>query len=186
MDTFELTKIATAVLSAVLLIVAPKVAIDMATSEHAESAPAGYQLPAPAAAESANAAENETPGAFSFAPIAALLANASPQSGAEAFKKCAACHGGDKGGANKVGPNLWGVVGREIAGAEGFAYSDALKGKGGDWTFENLAAFVHGPKTFAPGTKMAFAGVTDAGQLADVLAYLRSLSDAPAPLPPAP
>ncbi len=185
MDTLELTKIATAALAALLLIAAPRAAIEMAASERTDAEQGGYKLPEPAPPEPVSAAA-EAPAAFAFAPVAALLANASAANGAGIFKKCAACHDGSKGGQNKVGPNLWGVAGRKVASAEGFAYSDALKGKGGDWTFENLAAFVHGPKTFAPGTKMTFAGVQDPAQLADVLAFLRSLSDAPAPLPPAP
>ncbi|HUJ36875.1 MAG TPA: cytochrome c family protein, partial [Hyphomicrobium sp.] len=85
------------------------------------------------------------------------------------------CHDGTSGGPNKVGPNLWGVVGRPKASHEGFNYSDAMKAKGGNWTPEDLAQFVHSPKTFVPGTKMLFPGIADQGELADLLAYLNTL-----------
>ena len=98
-------------------------------------------------------------------------------------KKCTSCHGLDKGGANKVGPNLWGVVNRDIGAHEGFAFSEALTGKEGVWDYEQLNAFLANPKTYAPGTKMAFAGVGKDAERADLIAYLRSLADQPAPLP---
>jgi cytochrome c len=116
-------------------------------------------------------------------PLPVLLAAASPEEGASVAKKCAACHDFAKGGANKIGPPLWGVVGRDIASVEGFSYSDALLGLEGEWTFDALDAFIHNPKDFAPGTKMAFAGIDDPEDRADVLVYLRSLADEPVPLP---
>src|SRR4051794_3425108 len=117
--------------------------------------------------------------------IGTLLASADPAKGQTIAKACQACHDFTKGGPNKVGPNLWGVVGRPIASHEGFAYSDSLKAHSGEsWTFENLNTFVHDPKSFAPKTKMAFSGVKPDQQRADVLAFLRTLSDSPQPLPP--
>jgi cytochrome c len=117
------------------------------------------------------------------APLPALLAAASPEAGAGVAKKCAACHSLEQGGANKIGPALWGVVGRDIAAVEGFAYSDALLAKEGAWTFEELNGFIHNPKEYVPGTKMAFAGIEDPEDLADLLVYLRSLAEQPVPLP---
>jgi cytochrome c2 len=114
-----------------------------------------------------------------------LLAAASPEEGEGFAKKCAACHSFEQGGANKIGPALWGVVGRDIASVEGFAYSDALLGLEGEWTFEELYGFVHNPKEYVPGTKMAFAGIQNPEDLADVLIYLRSLAEEPVPLPEA-
>lgn len=119
-------------------------------------------------------------------PIGQLLAKADPAKGQAVFKACQACHSIEKGGPNKVGPDLWGVVGRPIASHEGFAYSDALKAKAGEtWTFENINHFVHAPKTFAPGTKMTYAGVKKDETRADLLAYLNAQSDSPLPLPAA-
>jgi cytochrome c len=125
------------------------------------------------------AAEAEAP------PLPVLLAAASPEEGETEAKKCAACHSFEQGGANKIGPALWGVVGRDVASVEGFAYSDALAAKEGEWTFEELYGFIHNPKGYVPGTKMAFAGIQNPEDLADVLVYLRSLADEPVPLPEA-
>ncbi len=112
---------------------------------------------------------------FDAAAVVKASASGNVQNGAETFKKCGACHDGTKGGPNKVGPNLWGVVGRPKASHEGFNYSDAMKAKGGNWTPEDIAQFDHSPKTFVPGTKMLFPGVSDPSELADLLAYLNTL-----------
>jgi cytochrome c len=117
------------------------------------------------------------------APLPVRLAQASPEEGQAEARKCAACHSFEQDGENKIGPVLWGVVGRDIASVEGFAYSDALLAKEGEWTFEALDAFVEDPKGWAPGTKMAFAGIKNPEDLADVLVYLRSLAEDPVPLP---
>ncbi len=115
--------------------------------------------------------------------IAALIAAADPEQGKKKSRKCAACHSFDKDGKNKIGPNLWDIVGQPIAAREGFNYSGALKGLGGDWTYESLDAFLAAPKTFARGTKMTFRGVKDETDRASLIAWMRSRSDNPAPLP---
>ena len=93
-----------------------------------------------------------------------------------------ACHTFDKGGPNRVGPNLWGVVGRKRAGP-GFNYSAAMKAKGGEWTFDELNKFLAGPAGYIPGTSMGFAGIPRASERADLIDYLRTRADSPVPLP---
>ncbi|AWK87457.1 c-type cytochrome [Azospirillum thermophilum] len=117
------------------------------------------------------------------APIGPLLAKADPAAGQTAAKACAACHSFDKGGANKVGPNLYGIVGNHKGHLQGFAYSDALVKTGGEWTYDELNKFLYDPKGYAPGTKMTFAGLKKDQERANVIAYLRSLADSPQPLP---
>ena len=177
MDTFELAKIAGAVLSALLLIVGFRTVLEIAEETHKAEKP-GYTLPMTAESKPSAGAAVPAPvalPAFDTAAVVKASAEGNVPTGATTFKKCQACHDGAKGGPNKVGPNLWGVVGRPKASHEGFNYSDALKAKGGSWTPEDIVAFVHGPKAFVPGTKMLFPGIADPGELADLLAYLNTL-----------
>ncbi|WP_046862252.1 c-type cytochrome [Microvirga massiliensis] len=180
MDNLETNKFAGALFGTLLFVVAMNV---IASGLFAPKKPAvpGYDLPAPAegaeAASSAPAAPAE--------PLPVLLAKADSAKGQTAAKKCASCHSFEKGGPNKVGPDLYGVVGRPVASHEGFNYSAALKAKGGNWTYEDLDAFITSPKKAVPGTAMAFAGIGQAQERADLLAYLRTLSDNPEPLPAA-
>lgn len=181
-DSFEISKIAGAVLAALLVIFGTKTFIEIRGESHAPEKP-GFELEAPPPEAKAGEAAAPAAAAFSPADVLKALATAKPENGQATFKKCMACHTGEKGGANKVGPHLWGVVGRKPGSVEGFSYSDAMKSQTTDWTFEHLAAFLHSPKTAVPGTKMVFAGVTNTGDLADLLAYLRTLNDSPPPLP---
>ena len=149
---------------------------------HKKPAKPGYELPV----QTTTAAETSQPAAaagVNFQEIAGLLQNASPEAGQAAFKRCSTCHTPEKGGRNMTGPNLWGIVGRPKGSQEGFNYSAAMKEKGGEWTYEDLANFIHNPRAFIPGNKMAFAGIRDNAEIADLLAYLRTLSDNPPPLP---
>ena len=117
-----------------------------------------------------------------LASIKPLLASASIDDGAKVFKKCAACHSIDKGGANKIGPALWGVVNRKIGGVQGFKYSTAMAKYGKNWSFEELNGFLHKPMKYMKGTKMGFIGLKKDKDRANVIAYMTSKSDAPAPL----
>lgn len=116
-------------------------------------------------------------------PITPLLASASVERGQAIAKKCTQCHTFDKGGANRTGPNLWGIIGAKVAHAADFAYSSGFKEKGGTWDYEKLNILLHKPRAFVAATKMSFVGLKNDQERADVIAYLNTLSDAPAPLP---
>ena len=120
-------------------------------------------------------------------PIEALLAKADPAKGETVFKKCTSCHTINAGGANGIGPNLYAIVGdKQAEGRGGFAFSDALKSKGGTWDWSHLNEWLHNPKAYAPGTKMTFAGLSNPQDRANVIAYLNKQGDHPLPLPAAP
>ena len=184
MDSWEFNKIAASLLAALLLAFGGgTIAEIFVGGGHGDShAKPGYELPVMAAVNigkgGAAAAE------FKFETVAAALKTASAENGQAVSKSCAACHTFDKDGKAGTGPNLWGVVGRPVASSAAFPrYSAAMKGKGGNWTFEALAPYLHDPRGTVPGNQMAFNGVKSNEDLADLLAYLRSLSDKPAPLP---
>jgi cytochrome c len=111
------------------------------------------------------------------------LASASAERGAQTAKECEVCHNLAKGQGSKVGPDLYGVVGRKVASEPSFNYSTALKAKGGTWTFNALNTWLTNPRSDVPGTLMTFAGIASEKQRADVVAYLNSNSDTPVPLP---
>lgn len=116
-------------------------------------------------------------------PILGLIATADVAKGESLHKQCAACHDFTKGGPNRVGPELWGVIGRPRAHAEGFAYSDDMKAKAGSWTYEDLNHFLWKPKSFVAGTKMNFAGIKKPEDRAALIAWLRAQNDSPPALP---
>jgi cytochrome c len=119
-------------------------------------------------------------------PIAPLLAKADPAKGQQIAAKCQACHDFTKGGPNKIGPNLWGIVGSKPAEVAGYSFSDAMKARQDKpWTYQALDEFLTAPRSFVPGTKMTFAGLSKIEDRADVIAWLRTLSDNPEPLPSA-
>ena len=162
---------------------------DAAAVEAAKKqAEAGAAATAPAQPEASPAAtQPEAPAAQTAAAPAAslpeLLKAADPANGEKIATKCKACHDFTKGGPNKVGPNLYDIVGAKQAHLDNFSYSDAVKGLGGQWSYENLDKFLTKPKDYAPGTKMTFPGLPKPEDRAAVIAYLRTLSDSPKPLP---
>jgi cytochrome c len=181
MNSFELNKILGAILFTCLCLLALNIA---AGSIFAPATPAkpGYVIEVKAEAEGGQKAAAKEP----EKPIAVLLASASVEKGKSSAKPCEACHTFEKGGPNRVGPNLYGIVGSDRGeGRGGFAFSDAMKKKGGKWTFEELNKFIEDPRGYIPGTKMTFAGIKRDTQRADVIDYLRTLSDNPVPLPKA-
>lgn len=189
MNIFEINKIIGALLATILLVIGLNGLTNMifGGAEHEEqagAAPAKSESVASApAAPEASASEPAVSEAAAPAGLAAMVAAASPEAGQKLFKKkCKVCHSADQGGKNKIGPNLYGVVGHPIGGHEGYSYSGALKGHGGVWTIETLDQWLTKPKAFAPGTKMSFGGFKKPGDRAAVIAYLISLGGAPAAL----
>jgi cytochrome c len=182
LDTFELNKIAGAILGSLLLAMALSVAGQLIFA-HGPLLKPGYDLPVPT--ETAAAGGGEGGGAAAVAPLPERLAKADVSKGQANTKACQACHNFEKGAGAKVGPDLYGIVDRPKGSVEGFAYSDGLKAKGGDWTFDDLDHFLTNPKTYVSGTKMAFAGEADPQKRADIIDYLHTLSDNPVALPAA-
>ncbi len=179
MNSFELNKILGALLGTSLILLALNLAAGAIFAPEKPAKP-GYAI-----AASEHAEENKGPAKEPEQPIETLLASASVEKGQATAKQCVACHTFEKGGLNRVGPNLWGVLNRAKASVAGFNYSGPMKGKGGAWSYDDLSKFLANPKGFVPGTNMTFAGLARDSQRAEVIAYLRSLADSPAPLPKA-
>lgn len=132
--------------------------------------------------------EAEGAGGEAGPDLGTLLAASDPAAGEKVFAKCSACHTINQGGANGIGPNLWGVLGESIGtGHGGFAFSSALSGHGGTWTYENMDAWLKSPRAFADGTKMSFAGLSKAEDRANLMAYMKTMGGGPEfPAPAAP
>ena len=116
-------------------------------------------------------------------PLSVLLAAANVDKGKKVAKKCVACHSFKNGGKNKVGPNLYNIMGNDRGVVPGFSYSSAIKTMAGKWGFEDMNEFLKKPKKFMPGTKMSFSGLKKPGDRAAMILYLRSFADSPVTLP---
>src|SRR5207248_6254233 len=179
MDSFELNKILGAILGTCLGVLSINIAAGAIFAPTKPAKP-GYEIVVPEKKPGGEPKQQEPQ-----QPIEQLLASADVGRGENSAKKCAACHTFNKGGRPLVGPNLWGVVGRPKGSEAGFNYSAALKAKGGNWTIDEINQFLTNPRGYVPGTNMTFAGLPRGSERADVIAYLNSLSDNPAPLPKA-
>ncbi len=179
MNSFELNKVLGAVLGTCLVLLALNIGAHSLFATETPEKP-GYKIVV-AKAEGGKPAAKEPE-----IPLPVLLAKADVKKGERIAKQCGACHTFAKGEPNKVGPNLYDIVENHRGkGRGGFNFSAAMKKKGGEWTYEQLFEFIKDPRGFIPGTAMTFAGIKNPQQRADVIAYLRTLSDSPKPLPKA-
>ncbi len=181
MKYYYLNRIAMAVLVALLLFFGTRTLINIASEEHPPEKP-GYEVAGhekPHGTDEKPAEESGGGGS----EVLALLPDADAAQGEADAGLCKICHTFDQGGAALIGPNLYNVVNKDIASTEGFGFTGGLKGKDGDWTYENLDVWLTNPQAFAPGTSMVFPGIPDLKKRANVIAFLRSKADTPAPLP---
>ena len=180
MNSFELNKVLGAILGTCLILLTLNIGAG-ALFAPAKPAKPGFAIAVKAESEAAKG-----PAKAPEKPIAVLLASANVDKGKTIAKQCGACHTFEKGGPNRVGPNLWNIVEDERSKDRGgFNFSAAMKAKGGEWTYEELNKFLANPRGYIAGTAMTFAGISNDQQRADVIAYLRTLSDSPKPLPKA-
>jgi cytochrome c len=181
MNTMEINKIVAGLICAVLLVVVVgKIGSALVSPEELENPvyPFSEELMAGASAPAAAPAAPAGP-----EPILAMLASADLAEGEKVFKKCASCHDAEKGGPNKTGPNLYGVVGAAFGHVGDFSYSDGIANHGGTWGFEELNEFLYKPRDYIDGTKMSFGGLRKAEDRAAVIAWMNSQSDSPLPFP---
>lgn len=179
MDSFELNKILGALLGAIFIVFSVSLISDTIFYTPTPATP-GYVIEVPEQEVADAGPVEEGPS------VLALIADGDVTAGEAAFRRCASCHTPEEGGANRVGPNLWNTVMQPITHAEGFNYSSAMRAfaeQEGIWTYEHLAGFLENPRGYVPGTTMAFAGLRDVQEKANLIAYMRTLSNDPAPLP---
>ena len=180
MDTYDLTRIFGALCASLLLFLGVTYLLEGMYEVHVLDEPAYAVAPLDDGSALGEVVAEAEP------HIGVLLQDADPVRGEKLFKRCAACHQADNATRHGVGPALWGIVGRDIASLEGFAYSSTLEELEGGWTWENMAAFLADPKGWAPGTKMNFAGLRKGKDRASMLLWLNSRSDTPLELPQPP
>jgi cytochrome c len=178
---YSFNSIAGAVLASLLVLVGIRTGIELFYPEGTANLSKGKIVVAPEAAKAPEATAAAKP-EEKEPPVETLLASADAAAGEKSAKACAACHNWAKGAGTKIGPDLYGVVGRDIGKEPGFSYSEALQKKGGKWTFDTLYEWIKDPKAFAPGNKMAFAGVKDSKERANIIAFLDKQGDKPVPL----
>ena len=182
-SSLEFNKLSAAIITSLLILIAASKFSGVLYNDNEQPEKRGYSIDVPEVAATGAAAPT---GPFD---IATILANGDIAKGEKLTKSCAACHSFEKGGVNKVGPNLYNIVDKTIGSVSGYSYSKVCQAKnseGAIWDYQALSEFLTKPKTYLPGTKMAFAGIKKPEKRADIIMYLRSLSDNPAALPAIP
>ena len=179
MDSFEVNKIIAAVLLIALIVIGIGKISDMAF--HVEKPEkSAYKVEIQ---ETVSTTNSKIEKVIEKVDISALLALGDIKHGEKVFKKCAACHLVNKGGANKIGPALYGILGRKVASKEDYKYSKAMAAYDKNWSFEEMNGYLKKPQSYIKGTKMAFAGLRKEKDRASVILYLNQNSDNPLPLP---
>jgi len=181
MDSFEWNKIAGAVLGTLIFVLVVSFATE-AIYEPAKPVKPGYVVEG--VQEEASATTSAAPAEEALPDFGTVLPTADAAAGQKISSRCEQCHDLSKGGPNKIGPNLWGVVGRARATHEGFSYSGAMSADHAPWTLDKLFKFLKSPAADVPGTKMSFAGLRSPQDRINLLAWLRTQSDSPVPIPP--
>ena len=181
MDSFEINKIVASILLVALLFIGIGKISDLVFHVDKPKTP-GYKVEVPEGnvVSQVSETQNET---VEEVDIAALLALGDVSHGANVFKKCSACHVVEKGGANKIGPALYGVLGRKVGAIQDYKYSQSLAEYGKEWTFEEMNGYLRKPQAWIKGTKMSFAGLRKEKDRASVILYLNKYSDSPLQLP---
>lgn len=182
-ENFELDKVVIAVAVAMFTIIISANIGSMFYVPKPQPAKPGFKVDI---TESTGNTPSEPQGLPQVIDIAAVMAKADPTAGKQIFSKCAICHTIGKGEANKIGPNLWGIVGAPTGRHKEFAYSTAMQNhakENGMWGYEQLYRYLWSPKAYVPGTKMAFAGIKNDIERANLIAYLRTMADSSLPLP---
>tara|TARA_Y100001970_G_scaffold94803_1_gene119463 strand:- start:90 stop:635 length:546 start_codon:yes stop_codon:yes gene_type:complete len=181
MDSFEINKIVASILLIALLFIGIGKISDLVF--HVDKPKiAGYKVEVPESGETNLISDTKSEVAEEV-DIAALLALGDLDHGEKVFKKCSACHVVEKGGANKIGPALYGVIGRKVGAINDYKYSQALADYGKEWTFKEMNGYLRKPQKWIKGTKMSFAGLRKEKDRASVILYLNKFSDSPLPLP---
>ena len=179
MDSFEVNKIIAAILLIALIVIGIGKISDMAF--HVEKPEkSAYKVEIQEAVSTTNSNKEKV---IEKVDISALLAKGDVKHGEKVFKKCAACHLVNKGGANKIGPALYGIIGRKVASKDDYKYSKAMAAYDKNWSFEEMNGYLKKPQSYIKGTKMAFAGLRKEKDRASVILYLNKYSDNPLPLP---